>query len=303
MPDTDDAPILEEQDEIVDDLAADDPLPEEEGELVEEEALEGEEVEQPEGEQAVEEQLVVFAGDEPEVEESVPMRQLRKANREKERDLRAKEVEIATLRAQLAPVEQPVPEPTFEGCGFDEAVYQTKLREHMAQKVAKETAAKAQEDARKKAQDDEQAKWKSRVDAVEAAASKLKLHSIHREESSAVMEATFSQIQQGMILDAFEDPSVSAKLWNGLAASPKVAKELSSIANPIRFAVRLSELASKMTTAKRTAPTPERVVRSSVAGSSAVDNQLKRLQDEADKTGDRTKVAKFMKAQKAKKAA
>jgi hypothetical protein len=51
-------------------------------------------------------------------------------------------------------------------------------------------------------------------------------------------------------------------------------------------------------------PPPDSQVRSTMSGAAAVDSQLERLQLEADKTGNRTKVAAYLRTKaKAKQAA
>lgn len=100
-----------------------------------------------------------------------------------------------------------------------------------------------------------------------------------------------------------DDAKTSALLRYALGKNPKKAKELAAITDPVKFTFAIAKLEDKLKVAPRkTAPPPDTVVRSSVAGSAAVDSALKRLQDQADKTGDRTKVAAYLRS-KARQAA
>ena len=89
-----------------------------------------------------------------------------------------------------------------------------------------------------------------------------------------------------------------------LGKNPKKAKELAAISDPVKFAFAVAKLETQLkVTPRKTAPVPERQIRGSAQLSGAVDSTLERLRAEADKTGDRTKVAAYLNAQRAKKAA
>lgn len=138
---------------------------------------------------------------------------------------------------------------------------------------------------------------------MKTAASGLKVSDY--DDASQAFEDTFSIVQQGIVIGGPEDPKASALLRYALGKNPKKAKELAAIKDPVKFAFAVAKLETQLkVTPRKSAPPPDRQVRSSVAGATAVDNQLARLQAEADKTGDRSKVAAYLRQKnKAKQAA
>jgi hypothetical protein len=252
------------------------------------------------GEEGDTEHVITLAGEEVAAEEdenAAPqwVRDLRKSNREKDRALRDRDAEIARLKGTPAQPAAVVvgPEPTFEGCEYDPDKFKAATVAWMKTK----TEAEAQETARTKAREQEQAQWTTRLKAVDTASSKLGV--ANAEDAVGAFESTFSPVQRGIILGALEDPKMSAAMRYALGMNPKKAKELASIADPIKFAVAIGKLEDKLSIAPRkTAPLPERVTRGSAPMTGAVDTTLAKLQAEADRTGDRSKVAAHLRAKK-----
>lgn len=163
--------------------------------------------------------------------------------------------------------------------------------------VAAWATKKAEASAKKAARDAEQSKqqqqWQGRIDAVQKAAATLKVRDY--EEAAEEFTQHFSLVQQGIVMGGPDDAKASALLRYALGKNPRKAKELAAINDPVKFAFAVAKLETQLkVTPKKSAPPPESVVRSTVAGAAVVDNQLARLQAEADKTGDRSKVAAFM---------
>lgn len=286
-------------------------LPEElEAEPETEAEEEGDSTEGDEGEAEVAE-LSITLGDEPEPQpteeekRAAPwIRDLRKQNQKKDRELREKDRRIAELEARSkgAASSEPAlgPRPTMgdPDIDYDEDKFAARLDVWLAQKAEVDN----RERQKKRAVEEAEQKWQGRLTAVNGVTKAMKVPDL--DEALATFEDTFSVVQRGLILDAPEDPKVSAQLRYALGRNPKVAKELAAETNPVKFTFKLAELVGKMkVTRKKSAPAPERVVRSTVAGAAAVDNQLERLRAEADKTNDRTKVAAYMRQQKHKQAA
>lgn len=194
------------------------------------------------------------------------------------------------------------PEPTMEDddVDFDADKFKTKF------KTWHEAKAKADqvEQTTRQAQQQQQAHWETRLSAVDKAATTLKFRDAA--EANDTFEEVFSVMQRGIILDTPDDPKTSAMLRQALGSNPAAAKKLAAIQHPGKFIFALKDIVDKMKTAPRkTAPAPERVVRSSAAGAAAVDNQVERLRNEARRTGDYDKVAKYNRQllEKAKKRA
>lgn len=247
--------------------------------------------------------LVVSLGDEPNPEDEDPakapewIRGLRKSNREKDRRIRELEQQVATT----TPAQQEIvvgDRPKLADFEFDEDKHEAAVDAWI---LRKQQAAE-QVRTRTQASEQAQAQWQTRVDAIAKAASGLKLPDY--DDTIQNFEDLFpSIVQRGIIMGGPDDAKTSALLRYALGKNPKKAKELAAITDPVKFTFAIAKLEDKLKVAPRkTAPPPDTVVRSSVAGSAAVDSALKRLQDQADKTGDRTKVAAYLRS-KARQAA
>lgn len=252
---------------------------------------------------AADEELVVTIGDDPPPDEEDPakapewVRELRKSNREKDRRIRELEQRVATA----APAPQAVvvgERPKLADFDFDEDKFGAALDAWLTRKS--EADAQAQTKAREAAQ--QQAHWQTRIDAIAKAATGLKLPDY--DDAAQAFEDLFPNVvHRGIIMGGPDDAKTSALLRYALGKNPKKAKELAAIADPVKFAFAVAKLESQLKiTPRKVAPAPDTVVRSSVAGAAAVDSTLKRLQEQADKTGDRTKVAQYMR-DKSRKAA
>lgn len=252
-------------------------------------------------------EIVVSLGDDPEPgeeeEKRAPewVRELRKSNREKDRKLREQEAEIARLKGTTQPAAVVVGEkPTLEGCDYDAEKFERELEAwHTRKREADE-----QKRTRDQQAEQLQAQWQARTDAVSKAATALKLPDY--EDAVLAFEDLFPEmVHRGIIMGGPEDPKASALLRYALGKNPKKAKELAAIKDAVKFAFAVAKLETQLkVTPRKSAPPPDRRVGSSVAGAAAVDSQLARLQAEADKTGDRSKVAKYLREkQKAKQAA
>lgn len=252
-------------------------------------------------------QIVVSLGEEPEPgeddEKRAPdwVRELRKSNREKDRKLREQEAEISRLKGTSQSAAVVVGEkPTLESCDYDTDKFERDLEAwHTRKREADE-----QKRARDQQAEQLQSQWQARTDAVSKAATALKLPDY--EDALLAFEDLFPEIvHRGIIMGGPEDPKASALLRYALGKNPKKAKELAAIKDPVKFAFAVAKLETQLKVIPRkSAPPPDRRVGSSVAGAAAVDSQLARLQAEADKTGDRSKVAIYLRTkQKAKQAA
>jgi hypothetical protein len=238
-------------------------------------------------------EMVITLGDavEPseEDEKSAPdwVRNLRKSNRDKDRRIRELEQKV-TATAPVVPAVVLGPKPTFESSEYDEEKFTANLEDWHKRKLEVEEQQRAKERA---AQED-RGRWQGRMDAVTKASTAMPVRDY--EDAAGVFEDTFSVVQQGIIIGGPDDPKVSAQLRYALGKNPKKAKELAAISDPVKFTLAIGDLMTKLkVTTRKAAPVPERVVRSSVSGAAAVDNQLNRLREEAAKTGNYSKVHQY----------
>lgn len=242
-----------------------------------------------------EDEVVISIGEEspPQEEEArAPawVRELRKANREKEREIRELKAKLTATATETKPVELKA-KPTLESCDYDSDEYENKLAEwyeHKREYDAVETSAKAQRDAEAK-------EWQDKLDSYAKARASLKVRDY--EDAEAFALDTFNVTQQGIVLQGSENP---AHLIYALGKSQKRAKELASINDPVKFAFAVAKLETQLKVTNRKAATaPERTITSGggrISGS--VDSALDRLREEALKTGDLSKVMAYKRGKK-----
>lgn len=241
-------------------------------------------------------EVVISIGEESppqEEEQRAPewVRELRKANREKERKIRELE---AKLNSTVATETQPValgPKPTLESCDYDSEEYENKLAVWYEQKReadAAEAEAIAKRDAEAKA-------WQDKLDSYAKARASLKVRDY--EDAEAFALDTFNVTQQGIVLQGSDNPAL---IIYALGKSQKRAKELASITDPVKFAFAVAKLETQLkVTNRKAAAAPERTITSGggrISGS--VDSTLERLREEALKTGDLSKVMAYKRGKK-----
>ena len=218
------------------------------------------------------------------------MRELRKANREKERKIRELEAKLNATATETKPVALG-PKPTLEACAYDSEEYEKKLADWYEQKRhadAAEAEAQAQRDAEAKA-------WQDKLDSYAKARASLKVRDY--EDAEAVALETFNVTQQGIVLQGSDNPAL---IIYALGKNSTKAKELASITDPVKFAFAVAKLETQLkVTNRKAAAAPERTI--STGGgriSGSVDSTLDRLREEALKTGDMSKVMAYKRSKK-----
>lgn len=242
-----------------------------------------------------EDEVVISIGEEspPQEEEArAPawVRELRKANREKEREIRELKAKLTATATETKPVELKS-KPTLESCDYDSDEYENKLAEwyeHKREYDAVEANAAAKRDAEAK-------EWQDKLDSYAKARASLKVRDY--EDAEAFALDTFNVTQQGIVLQGSENP---AHLIYALGKSQKRAKELASINDPVKFAFAVAKLETQLkVTNRKAAAAPERTITSGggrISGS--VDSTLDRLREEALKTGDLSKIMAYKRGKK-----
>lgn len=218
------------------------------------------------------------------------VRELRKANREKERKIRELEAKLNATATETKPVALG-PKPTLEACDYDSEEYEKKLADWYDQKRhadAAEAEAQAQRDAEAKA-------WQDKLDSYAKARASLKVRDY--EDAEAVALETFNVTQQGIVLQGSDNPAL---IIYALGKNSTKAKELASITDPVKFAFAVAKLETQLkVTNRKAAAAPERTI--STGGgriSGSVDSTLDRLREEALKTGDMSKVMAYKRSKK-----
>lgn len=249
------------------------------------------EADAPEGEDADDEVLVSFEGegDAPspsEQPDNSVIRELRARNRELARELEAKS------RQQEPPKIEVGEKPTLEGSDFDTDKFEA---DYEAWQVRKAQAERQNAEALRAQQQQNEA-WNTRVAEVGNQFAGLKAKDLP--QALEEVQSAFSDTQQAVLTWA---PTNSALVTLYLGRNPAKAAELAKISNPIVLAAELARLEGKLTVTKRNSPPPpEQIVRGSAPLSAGADKVLERLEAEAQRTGDRTKVVQYNRAKRLK---
>jgi len=207
--------------------------------------------------------------------------------------LREKAKEVETLR-KPAPVPQPIEvgeKPTLAGCDYDEEAYEAQLDQWKSRKAQAEEQARTAEQAQKQAAE----AWSAELQGHHEKKAALKFKDVQEAEEVAL--ASLSQVQQAVIVKA---ASNSAMVVYALGKHPAKLAEISKITDPIKLAVAVSKLEGKLSVTKRGGPPePERIARGGAPVAQGKDKELERLEKEADRTGDRTKLIAYRQKLKA----
>lgn len=249
------------------------------------------------------EEVVVTVGEEtpPQEEEDhqpAPawVKELRKADKEKARKIRELETQLAQKQGTTetaAPAK--LTRPTLADCDYDEEAFETKLIEYNAQQQAALLEQRKTEDARKAAD----MAWQASVQNYETKKGALKVPDY--DEREVVAKEILTITQQGIILTGAKN---SAVVMYALGKNPDKLKEFAAITDPVKFCFAIAQWEPELkVTPRKAPPPPERKVRGGTTPPINNDAALKRLEAEADRTGDRSKVIQYKSQQKAKASA
>jgi hypothetical protein len=222
------------------------------------------------------------------------VRELRKSNREKDRRIRELEQAQATT-AKTHAVITVGDKPTLESCEYDTDRFEKDLEQWHERKRAADAEEQKKQDSQTKAQQ----AWQAKLDHYGKLKGELKVKDF--EDAEQTVRDGFSVTQQGVILSGAENPAV---VIYALGKNPKKAKEIASIEDPVKFAFAVAKLETQLkVTPRKAAPLPESTVRGSAPVAGSVDPNLKKLEEEADRTGDRSKVIAYRREQRRKASA
>jgi hypothetical protein len=274
LPETADAPDLPETETPEAEAPEDDAPEEEEGEVV-----------------------VTFGDEAPPPEpEPAPDNNPLKLQRERIKELERQKRELEDkLRAKDAPIpEGPLgPKPKLEDYDYDADKFELAYDDWVGRKrQADEKAAQAQADARAK----EEA-WQAKLTDYGQAKAKLKVPDY--DEAEERIQQLFDVTQQGVMIAGADNPAL---LVYALGKHPAKAKELAAIKDPVKFAFAVAKLETQMKTTSRpraAPPAPDTPIKSTAPSRSAVNATLERLDQEALRTGDRSKVVAYMRQMRA----
>ena len=250
---------------------------------------------EPEDESEAEDEVIVSIGEEappPEEQQPAPawVKELRRANREKERRIRELEAKLNASTTENKPV-QVGPKPKLEDHDYDTDKFEAALESWYERKRKADEQVQQQKLAEKAQQD----AWQARLDGYSKARAELRVKDFEDAESTA--QEVLNVTQQGIVVQGADNPAL---VIYALGKNPKKAAEIAAIDDPVKFAFAVAKLEKELRVSnRRAAPPPERTITGNGRVSGAVDSTLERLRAEAEKTGDFTKVLQYRRQKKA----
>jgi hypothetical protein len=241
-------------------------------------------------------EVVVTIGDAPapesdddEQEQSAPawVKEVRKNARETARENRELKRKLQALEANTAP--KPTtpalgPKPTLrdDDVDFDEDKFEAKLLKwnEAKRKIDEEKAAEA-------------SAWQKKNDEFNKAAASLKAPDFD-DAKHAVIDA-IDPVRQGILMKAAAQPHVVVL---ALGRQPEELKKLAAITDLVDFTVAVTKLEGQIKVSSRKPPPPERTPSSAGRTTAVGDKTLEALEREFEKTGDRSKINAYKRAQK-----
>lgn len=242
------------------------------------------EVEEPE------EEITVTIGDQPVEEEDQPapgwVKDLRRKNREDQKRIR----ELEARLAQFTPQPTLGKKPELDEYDYDTNRYEAALAEW----IDKKRWHDHQQLQARKAEEEVNQSWQQKLEGYAQARTDIKVPDF--EDAEAVVAEALNVTQQGVLIQGAENPAL---LIYALGKTPKKAKELASITDPVKFAFAIAKLETQLKVAKRQAPPPEKVIGGTAPIGGAVDATLNRLRSDAERTGDYSKVLAYKRQKRA----
>lgn len=235
-----------------------------------------------------EEEVVITIGEESPTHEDTEapqwVKDLRKNHRETAKENRELKEKLNGLTVTAETVELGL-KPTLASSDHDAGVFEKSLEDWQNRKRVIE-GKKLEAVKTEKVQADA---WQSTLSSHTQKGVELKAKNY--DEAEAAAESSLSETQIGIIKHAADN---SAKMMLALGTNPEQLEKLASIKDPIKFAVAAGKLETQLKTqTKRAATNPEKTVKGSGQLSGKTDKHREKLEAEADKTGDRGKIAAY----------
>ena len=248
-----------------------------------------------EEEQAEEGQIVVSLGEEePEEDDggSEAFKRLRQHTREQAKRIKQQEAELRELQKAKEAEKEVVlgkrPELHDDGIDYDGDKFAEALLAWNAKKADVEAKQRTEREKHEAIERD----FQQRVEKYNTDKQSIGVQDF--EEAEDVALSTLSKIQQGIIVAHADKPEL---VIYALGKNPKEAERLAAIADPIRFALAIRDLEKeKLKVSRKPSTAPEKEVTRSASPSASVDKHLDKLEIEADRTGDRSKVIAYKKS-------
>lgn len=243
-------------------------------------------------EDAIDDEVEVSIGDKPvqaeEPKQAAPawVRELRRRERDLQREVR--ELRAKAQAPQQGENQPPAAgaKPKLEDHDYDAERFETALsgwfdrKRHVDEHAAKQ---KQSEEMQKQA-------WQARLDAYGKAKASLRVRDY--DDAEASVTESLNVTQQGIIVSGAENPAL---VTYAIGKDPAKLKELAAISDPVKFAFAIAKIETQLkVNPRKPSAAPESVIKSTtrLAGGGQ-DQVLERLRNEADKSGDFTRVIAY----------
>jgi len=235
-------------------------------------------------EEGEEEETIVLIGDEePEEKQAAPdwVKELRREYSELKKE--NKELKKKVVGEEVI---EPSPKPKLEDFDYDPDKFEAAYDKWVDEKRDIDNK-KAQAEKAKNAQ---QETYQAKLNAYNERKAKMPVKDF--DEMEAIAADALSDVQQGLIVSAAKS---SETVMYALGSHPEKLAALAAITDPVEFVAETVRMEMTMKTTTRKKPAPERkLTPGSAPLSGGKDRMLEKLEEEAAKTGDRSKVQAYM---------
>jgi hypothetical protein len=221
------------------------------------------------------------------------VRKIRKENREKDKLVRQLEREKQELESRLVeknkPKEDLIPlrvKPKLEDHAYDSDAFESDLEKWFSEKNNHESKLKEKHES----EEVEKNAWQQKINDYNKRKSEYVVPDYDDAEKDVM--AKLSPEQQAVLLKASKQPE---KLVYALGRSPNKLDELSKKTDLIDFAVSVAIMETSVKVEKRKPSVPPDRFSSQISVAQNIQDALKHLEDEADRTGNRTHLVAFKK--------
>lgn len=182
------------------------------------------------------------------------VKDLRKNNREKDKELRELRRQLEEIQSKPAEVQQPhsdalPPKPTLESCDYDEAAFEQAVTEWHEKK----SRAEQQKQQQERQQQENIQKFKQRLQKHQERATKLPVKDYR--ETEEIVRRELPVIQQEILIHAADEGS--ELIAYALGKNPQLRQRVAAETDPIRAAFLLGQISKQVSLA----PKPKKAIK------------------------------------------
>lgn len=218
--------------------------------------------------------------DEPE-DQGVGIRKLREAHKDQKKRIKELEAKLQSQQPQVSDVGE---KPRLEDFDYDSEKFETAFLDWSERKRAHEAKKQAAE------QEGEAARERYNQRLQSYAQKKAALGAKDFDEAEEAVLEGLSVAQQSVIIANSEKPDL---VVYALGKNPSVLSRMAEKSDLISFAFEVAKLESNLKVTGTAKPKPEKRVKGPSGAALTPDKKLTQLEDEADRTGDRTKLLAY----------